>query len=311
MSFNLSSIIGIITVFLLVSCQGGKSTTFGGPDTEGISGGSEPVGDFGNLNDAIKSIPGLGSTEQQALVNTNDILGDQVPSSGIDELPPAIQQDVVALQQAQKQGKDTTQMRYALMSKMLASCAETVSKYAPSPGETFMGKWVFKCAETNVYSAWNLTGQYASQDEAGHPLGKPTLSHSGVLYGDANGTTVAGAGKGSVTADMSGNGQANGAWVGTYDGKSGAFNWMCPLTDQPKAATGSCKADIQTPGCSVAIGALVSSKNPIPEKYQEGVKKLGACLRQAIVYTSPILWKYMSSLNPNSQAALMQVLYLK
>lgn len=274
--------------------------------------GSQLTGDYGgSVNKAIENIPGLGSVEQQALANQNQELAQVQPKSGMPDFSSAVKADLAKLQDATKKGQDTTQLRYALMGKLMQDCAAKVSEYTPQPGETFLGSWAHRCINTNINSGWNLEATYPSKDAAGIPNGKPSYSYKGVVFGDISGTTVAGAGSGSFTANMSGDGQSQGTWVAYAAGTAYPWTWTCDLKDTPSAATGNCMTVTQAEHCNAAPGALVKSTNPIPDKYKEGIKKLGACYRRAIVLVSPIMWKYMSTLSPQAQTSLQQALFLQ
>lgn len=300
--------LGLVGLLLSpLSCSNGKKMASGASDSDLFGGGNGQYDDVGSMG-----LPGMGPVEEKALTNTVEALAQTAPDSGMIDFSKPIDDAFAAIQQAEKKGQDTTQMRYALMGKMLTECANSVSQYTPAPGEPYLGKWAYSCgASYPVFSNWDMKGEYASRDSAGIPLGNPKISYKGILYGTPDGKTLTGAGSGTVTVQSSGKGEANGNWVGYIDGDAYPYTWKCSLTDQPSAATGACVSTPLWEKCPSTPGKLVTSSSPIPQKYAEAMKKMGACYRKAITMVSPILWGYMATLPPSTQGQLQAALYMQ
>jgi len=208
--------------------------------------------------------------------------------------------DVIAglqsVQSMEAKGEDTTAARMALAGKILNLCAQDVTRLAPRPGEPLLGGWIGACTSgDSVVLAASVTAQYPASS-GGQPAGNPKLS---IVSIGSNGDAAAGNIK--VYPD------------GTADAivQASSTTWTGKLTDQPQAATGVFVPVSGNSKCKQIQGQLAKSKNPIPGKYQEAVKRLGQCYRQALTVVSPILSGYLYNLTSSSANAVVGALQLQ
>ena len=146
-----------------------------------------------------------------------------------------------------------------------------------------------------VVLAASVTAQYPGTS-GGIPAGDPKLS---IVAIGSTGSTAAG----SIKVYPDGNADSTVQAEGSV--------WAGKMTDQPQAATGVWVPVSGSSKCKQVKGQLVKSRNPIPAKYQEAVKRLGQCYRQAITVISPILSGYVYHLTPQAGQQVVGALKLQ
>ncbi len=260
------------------------------PDTGGATLGHEQVGGFdyaGNGN----QLP--TSEEQAALAKVEQNLEPLSPNAAT-AFPQTVIVGMQQLQSQQAKGMDTSALRMALFGQLITACAQDVSRFVPRPGEPLLGSWIGACTSGsgNPVVA-SVFAKYPSTS-GGVPAGSPALFVASV---DSSGSP----GAGSIQVGPDGTGQA----IVNADGGP----WKGTMTDQPQAGIGTFTSSGGS--CKQVTANLVSSRNPIPAKYDEAIKRLGQCYRQALILVSPILSSYVYELTPSSAQAVIKALQLQ
>ncbi len=219
---------------------------------------------------------GLTAADQFALKNVYQEQSKVAPTQGSQSgLSQSLLAEAQRLLNEEAKGRDVAVAKMALAGKMLTECATRTAPLAPLPGQPLLGVW-------------------ASTDQAACKVNF-TIAGTG-----ANATyQVAGDTRGTMKATNQGDGTMNTA---PFTGR---------LTDRPESGTGTLtnpqftKTKYGYTACSTAVG-LKNSANPIPANYQEAMKRMGQCFRQALVLMSPVFDKMFEGMNPQLKQLLQQ-----
>ncbi len=238
-----------------------------GPSGPATGGGSTGNGGSGSGG-------GLTEADQFALKNVFQEQSQVAPqqASGLSQ---SLLAEAKRLLEEEAKGRDVAVAKMALAGRMLTECAERTAPLAPIPGQPLLGVW-------------------ASTDKAACKVNF-TIAGTG-----ANATyQVAGDTRGTMKATNQGDGTMN---TEPFSGR---------LTDRPESGTGTLtnpqftKTKYGYQACSTAV-ALKNSANPIPANYQEAMKRMGMCFRQALVLMSPVFDQMFANMNPQLRSLLQQ-----
>jgi len=242
------------------------------PSIFGPSGQAPGTGNTGNGGSA--SGGGLTEADQFALKNVFQEQTQVAPqqTSGLSQ---SLLAEAKRLLDEEAKGRDVAVAKMALAGRMLTECAERTAPLAPIPGQPLLGVW-------------------ASTDQAACKVNF-TIAGTG-----ANATyQVQGDTRGTMKATNQGDGTMN---TEPFQGR---------LTDRPESGTGTLtnpqftKTKYGYQACSTAV-ALKNSANPIPANYQEAMKRMGMCFRQALVLMSPVFDQMFANMNPQLRVLLQQ-----
>lgn len=264
------------------------SLTYCGQQT-GSSSGNANWGDGGQFDDIFgqgggnpnnPSSPlgsgsggGLSDDDKSALKAVFNEQGTVEPSQGA-PLSDYLKQQAEAILKAEREGKDVAVQKMALASKILEECAKKVGKLGPIPGQPLMGLW-----QSSDAAACKTSFTVADSGTPG------TYVVTGGTKGTMRATTV---GDGVMSTKPYTEGR---------------------LTDRPQAGKGVLTHPEFTQTkygydpCSTNV-ALKTSANPIPKNYQEAMKQMGKCFRQASVLMSPIMDSMFKNMNPQLKALI-------
>jgi len=279
------------------SIPGGDSTTFddSGSDPFDLDGPKAP-----KIPDNAK---GISKAEQVALNNLAEQAPATLPQTPVKGLSKELQDELKRLQQKEKKGEDTSALRLALAGKALAECAKEAEGYAPHPNYPLMGTWTsMTCPGKAQYGedeepsiippfaiSFEVTGK--ESNEGGQTWINKTETIPGEIRRNVSGGPATF--KGLVDWSLGGQIPQNAGKFSTFQGT---------LDDQPQAGTGVVKGfpwyDQSNPVPCLMRFELAESKNPYPAIYQEAMKRVGACYKQALVLTSPAFSKLFGDMDP-------------
>lgn len=304
--------------------------------------GQDFSSDGGDMNVGSGANGEVNAEDKQAIGNLLNEM-DGVNPQDETQMDPALVKQAEELLKREAQGQDVSQMKMMLGAQMMQSCAQQVAELSPMPGEPLLGHWEGECnIQKNQKKTkkggplkMEITGGYSglpngagagsnSQTQNRAVTSQPTVN---TQYSTSNGTSSqmppagqvafavsisyqlkknSGSSNGSLRADASGQGQVS------------TSEWQGTLTDSPQSGTGTLKGQVlekpnakKKKDCNGKVD-LIQSKNPIPEKYLEGMKKAGQCYRQALFFMSPMMDKLFKNMDPKmSQTLQTQMLGVK
>lgn len=277
----------VLLTVSLTHCGSSKKSNF----SDGGAGPAFPdEGDFNDLFDPGAGGPGgpnlgtdigsgsnggLSEADQFALKNLVQEQA-QVEPEGDGGLSNFLKAEAARLLEEERKGKEVAVQKMILAGKMLTECAKKTAPLAPIPGQPLMGLWT---STDNAKCKVNFTVAASAQP---------------AVY------TVKGSTQGTMKATNVGDGV-----MSTKPFTQGR------LTDRPSAGKGTLthptftKTKYGNDPCSTQVG-LKTSANPIPKNYQQAIKQLGKCFRQALVLMSPVFDQMFANMNPQLAALIQQ-----
>lgn len=291
----------LAVIFLLASCSKSDNSAYdpNWTDDNAFARQDNPFNSAykSNLSSATNS---LNSTDAASLNNLVASTDDINPADEISGWTAELEAQAQAIAEEEKKGKDMAMQKMALAQAVVKSCGKQLEKIAPLPGDTLLGSWSGLLCEVpkkkkGVAPAYYYTYRGTKKD-------KKKMVPGGEMSFEVN---MAGPGMLEATGGTTGQIQVRPDGVGIMQN---AQPWMGQINDRGGAGRGELvnakynnvgkKDEPQWQSCKIKVG-LRASANPIPQKYVDSVRLMGACFRRAMILLNPMMDKMFDGMDPN------------